>query len=225
MPVIVEDRRNRGSITAEASIIAPVVIICIAAAVYMGLLLHQKTEMQAAAESAAEAGAMAWAAGGGMPGTADSDIPGTGKLSESEGRKFDLYRRLFDSGREQRLANIENYASELAGRNELIKPVKTTVTAELNDYVIYKRISVSISKSYKNPLGGLFVLVGAGDTIDIKTSAVSTVDEPAELIRTADFVLDIEKKLEDRFPDLKNIADKTRSTMSDMKNKLSEFID
>lgn len=217
MRISVEGRENKGSITVEAAIIVPVIILCIAAAVYFGMLLQQKAAIQAAAENAAEAGALAWASG--------NDMPLTGKPVCEAGKKLDLYRRLFDSDRENRLRNIEKYADELAERNELIRPVDTFVTAEIKDYIFYKKLEVNISRSYKNPLGGLFGLFGGSRLIGMSATAVSTVDEPAELIRTTDFILDVEKKLENRFPDLKNLGDKTRSTMNEMKNKLSKFLD
>ena len=217
MKVIVEGRKNAGSITVEASIIIPVIVLCIAAVVYMGLLLQQKAAIQSAAESAAEAGALAWASG--------TDVPGAGKPTDEDIKEPGLYRRLFDSEKEKRLGDIEEYVLELAGRNELIKPIDTSVTAELKNYVVYKKLVVSVSKSYKNPLGGLFGLLGKSKTIDISAVAVSTVEEPAELIRTTDFILDIEKKLENKFPEIKDLADKTRSTMNEMKDKLSKFLE
>jgi len=217
MQVIVEGRKSRGYITVEASIIVPVIILCIAAVVYMGLLLQQKAAIQSAAESAAEAGALAWSSG--------TDVSWAGKPSKDDFKKPEIYRRLFEGGKEKRLGDIEEYALELAAHNELIKPVDTSVTAELKDYVIYKKLVVSVRKSYKNPLGGLFGLFGKSKTIEITAMAVTTVDEPAELIRTTDFILDIEKKLENKFPGLKNLADKTRNTMDEMKNKLSQFME
>jgi hypothetical protein len=217
MRIIVEGRKNRGSTTVEAAIIIPVIILCIAAVAYMGLLLQQKAVIQSAAESAAEAGALAWSSG--------TDVPAAGKPAADDIRNPELYRRIFDSKRENRLCDIEEYALELAARNELIKPVDITVTAELKDYVVYKKLVVRIGKKYRNPLGGLFELLGKSETIGISAMAVSTVNEPAELIRTTDFILDVEKKLENKFPGLKNLTDKTRNTMNNMKNKLSEFLE
>jgi hypothetical protein len=217
MQSIVENAKNRGSITVEASIIVPVIILCIAAVAYMGLLLQQKAAIQSAAESAAEAGALAWSSG--------TDLPFEGKPGVEDIKKPKLYRRLFDSEKESRLGDVEEYAQKLAARNELLKPVNTSVSAELKDYVIYKKLVVSVSKSYKNPLGRLSGFLGKSETIDITAVAVSSVDEPAELIRTTDFIIDVEKKLENKFPGLKNLAEKTRNAMKEMKDKLSEFLE
>ncbi|HEX2946519.1 MAG TPA: hypothetical protein VHT96_11255 [Clostridia bacterium] len=160
---------------------------------------------------------MAWASG--------AKLPGSGKPAGDDFTKPGLYRRLFDKDSEARLGEIEAYARELAGSSEPIKPVNISVTAEIKDYVIYKKLVVKIDKSYKNPLGGLFGLMGKSKTVDISASAVSTVDEPAELIRTTDFIIDIEKKLENKYPGLKNLADKTRNTMSELKQKLAGFLE
>ena len=59
----------------------------------------------------------------------------------------------------------------------------------------------------------------------ISARAVSTVSEPAELIRTTDFIIDLEKKLEARFPGLKKVGDQTRETMNDLKARLEQFVD
>ncbi len=217
MQGIVESAKNRGSITVEASIIVPVIILCIAAVAYMGLLLQQKAAIQSAAESAAEAGALAWSSG--------TDLPFEGKPGVEDIKNPKLYRRLFDGGKEGRLGDVEEYALKLAARNELLKPVNTSVSAELKDYVIYKKLVVSVSKSYENPLGRLSGFLGQSETIDITAVAVSSVDEPAELIRTTDFIIDVEKKVENKFPGLKNLAEKTRNAMKEMKDKLSEFLE
>ncbi len=68
-------------------------------------------------------------------------------------------------------------------------------------------------------------LFGGNDTVTISAKATSTINDPDEFIRTADLVIDIEKKLENKFPELKRIGDKTRETLNDMKDKLKKFVD
>jgi hypothetical protein len=38
-------------------------------------------------------------------------------------------------------------------------------------------------------------------------------------------VIDIEKKLEEKFPELKKIGDKTRETLNEIKDRLGDFVD
>ena len=116
---------EKGSITVEASIIIPLVILSISAALYIGMLLYQKALLQSAAEEAAGAGAAVWASG---TAALESYRPDRG----SDG--FRLYRRIYDSGREARLREIEEYAVSLASRNELIKSESITAEATVRDH-------------------------------------------------------------------------------------------
>jgi len=216
----IEDIRgigDRGSITVEASIIVPLVILAVAASIYIGLLLYQRGLLQAAAEQAAEAGAMAW-----VTGTFELR---TGKPMEGSFEKFALYRRLFDSEKQSRLESIEQYALAAAGRHELVKAVNTNVEAVIKDYVVCRKMEVTIRKEYSLPFGRFLKLFGGSDTVEMAVKAVSAIDEPTELIRTTDFIIDIEKKLEKQFPGLKDIGDKTRNAMNDIKGKLKEFME
>jgi hypothetical protein len=207
---------ERGSITVEASIIVPLVILSISAALYIGMLLYQKALLQSAAEAAAEAGAAVWASG---TSALESYRP------DRDSDNFRLYRRIYDDGGEDRLKKIEEYALSLASRGELVKSVETTADAVIRDYIVYRKLEVSICKCYNVPLGKFMKIFGGSDRVMISARAVSTVSEPAELIRTTDFIIDLEKKLEARFPGLKKVGDKTRETMNDLKARLEQFVD
>lgn len=207
---------KRGSITVEASIIVPVVILAIAAAIYIGLLLYQRSLVQSAAESAAEAGAMAWVSG--------TFELGTGKPMDGSFDDFALYRRIFDSDKKSRLESIEQYALDAAERHELVRAVNSSADAVVKDYVVCRKIEVTMQKEYKLPLGKFLKVFGGNDTIHMTVKAVSAMDEPTDLIRNTDFIIDIEKKLENRFPELKDMGDKTRNAMNELKEKLEQFI-
>ncbi len=220
MQVTVEVRKtkgNKGSITVEASIIVPLVILSIVGAVYMGLVLYQRVLVQSAAEAAAEAGASAWPSG-----TCNVVLVKPDKESFEE---FKLYRRLFDSDKESRLENIEEYALNMAQRHELIQAVESSAEALVKDYAVYRKLEVKICKRYKLPLGKFMKMFGGSDTFKIEVKAVSTIDEPVELIRTTDFIIDIEKKLENQFPQIKNLGEKSRSTINEIKGRLEQFMD
>lgn len=209
--------RINGSITVEASIIVPIVILSIAAAIYAGLLLYQRELVHTAASMASEAGAACWASG-----TAELV---TGKPAREGSEEFRLYRRLYDSNKESRLEAIEQYALSLAARNELVKPVESSAEATVKDYAVYRRLEVSISKKYNLPVGKFLKLFGGSDSIVISVKSVSTINEPVELIRTTDFIVDFERKLEDKFPGMKKLGEKTRKAMNDIKDKIGEFTD
>lgn len=205
--------RIKGSFTVEAAIIVPVVILSISAVIYTGLLLYQKSLTQSAAAAAADAGASAWSSGA-------HDM---GSSGQHTGR-FELYRRIIDSAGETRLREIEEYAAVLSSANEIITPVDTIVEAAVKDYAVCRKLEVSISKHYAMPLGEVVKMFGGNDRIEINVKAVSNIDEPVELIRNTDFIIDVEKELESKFPALRDIGDKTREKMNDLKRKLEGFI-
>ena len=212
----VERRKTKGSFTVEASIIVPIMILSIAAVIYMGLLLYQRTIIQSAAETAAGDGAAAWSSGVGWI--------GTGKMSNGSFDNIKLYRRIYDSDKEKRLEIIRNHAAELAVRGELLNPVETVIQAEVKDYAVCRKLEVSITKSYILPLGSILKIFGGSGKIVINVKAASMLDEPVELIRTTDFILDMEKKLEENNPEIKNLGEKTRGTMNDIKGRLEKFL-
>lgn len=216
MSYSVEGRKTKGSFTVEASIIVPIMILSITAVIYMGLLLYQRTVIQSAAETAAADGAAAWSSGVGRI--------GTGKVSDASFDNIRLYRRIYDSDKEKRLEIIRNHAAELTERGELLNPVETVIQAEIKDYAVCRKLEVSITKSYILPLGNFLKIFGGSERFVINVKAASMLDEPVELIRTTDFILDMEKKLEENNHEIKNLGEKTRGTMDEIKGRLEKFL-
>lgn len=219
MPIMLyafKDLKCKGSITVEATIIVPVVILSITAVIYIGLLLYQRTSLQAAADKTAAEGAAAWTSGVG-------EI-GTGKVSGSSFDKRKLYRRIYDSDAEMRLKRIENRAASLIDRGVLIQPTETAVKAEIKDYAVSRKLVVSITQSYRLPLGSFLRLFGGSGYLSINVRGASTLDEPVELIRNTDFILDLEKKLEEKNPTVRNLGEKARNAMNDIKSRLEKFL-
>ena len=209
--------RNRGSITVEASIIVPFIILSIAALIYIGLVLYQRAQIRSAADMAAEAGATVWS-------DAEADT-GTGRVEMSDIGSGSLYWRLADTGRDEKLNRITRYAERTLEKGRLLHAASSKVSVDIRDYVIYKKLEVSVENTYELPLGSLVRIFGASGRFSIKVESESVIDDPVELIRNVDFAIDLEKELEDRFPELKNLREKTRDTLSGVKGKINEFLD
>lgn len=43
-------------------------------------------------------------------------------------------------------------------------------------------------------------------------------------MRTTDFILDIERELAEKYPEIKNLGEKTRSTLREIKERLDMFM-
>jgi hypothetical protein len=186
------------------------------ALVYTGLLLYQRALLQSAADMAAEKGAAAWSRHGG-------DLA-TGKISASGMDDQGLYWRIYDTDKNGALEKIKNYARNLSEDKSLMHSEDSTTDAVIRDYIIYKRLEVTIENRYHIPLGGFLKLFGANDHFTIKVTAYSVIDDPTELIRNTDFIIDVEKELEDKFPSLQNLGEKTRDAFTEIKGKLADFL-
>lgn len=209
--------RNRGSITVEASIIVPFIILSITAMIFIGLVLYQRAQIQSAADMAVEAGADVWSAAG-------SDT-GTGRVEMSGTEGGSLYWRLVDTARDGKFNRITRFTEKALEKGRLLYADNSKVSVDIRDYIIYKKLEVTVENTYKLPLGSLLRIFGVSGCFSIKVKSESVIDDPVELIRNVDFAIDLEKELEDRFPELKDLREKTKDALSGVKGKINEFLD
>lgn len=193
------------------------IILSIAALVYVGIVLYQQAQIRSAADMAAEAGAAAWS-------RVKADT-GTGKVEISDIGSGSLYWRLVDSGRDEKLRRIMRYTEKVMEKGRLLTAVTSDISVDIRDYIVYKKLEVAVENTYELPLGSLLRIFGASGRFSIKAKSESVIDEPVELIRNVDFAIDLEKELEDRFPEFKDLREKTRDALSSVKGKISEFLD
>lgn len=211
------DRRGRGYITVEASLIMPFVILSLAALIYMGLILYQRAQIQSVADMSAEAGAAAWRSPGADTGTGRTAGPG----SENGG----LYWRLADADRDEKLEKAARYAEKSLEKGRLLKPVNSNVEARIKDYLAYKKLELSVDNTYELPFGRLLRIFGASGDFRINVVSEAVIDDPVEFRRNVDFAADLEKELEDRFPGLKDMRGKTRDALTGVKGKINELFE
>lgn len=211
------DKGKRGYITVEASIIVPFVILSIAAMLYMGLVLYQRAQIQSVSDMAAEAGAAVW----GRP-LADT---GTGRTAGPGSGSGGLYWRLADADRVEKLERIVLYAERSLEKGRLLKPVNSKAEAHIKDYAVYKKLVLTVDEEYELPFGRLLKIFGASGSFDIKVVSEAAIDDPVEFRRNIDFAVDLEKELEDRFPELKDLREKSRDALAGVKGKINEFFE
>ena len=206
---------ERGSITVEASIVVPVVIFCIIAIMLLGLVLYQRALLQSAVDRAVHAGASSWKGLSADIGTGRTDMEGLGAAG--------LYWRLFENQREEKTVRLENYAKELLISRNILKPDNTTVDVHVTDFVFYKRLEVAVESSYRLPGRKVLKFFGFDGMLRLKVSSLAVIEEPAEFIRNMDFLIDIEKELEDRYPEVKELGSKTREIFTKIQKGLGNF--
>jgi len=207
---------SNGSITVEASIIVPIVVMAVTAIVYMSILWFCHSSIHSIINKAAERGAASWR-------SVSSDI-NTGKTYLHLMSGGSLYWRLYDKDKEIKLKRIKEHALFDLSRCSIIKPVNIKVDAETREYIIYKKVVVTVESSYKVPAAGLLKIFGFKDTYTIKAKSESIINDSSEFIRNTDFIIDLERELESRYPELRSLAEKSRSVLHNTKQKVKELV-
>lgn len=206
---------QKGSMVVEASIVVPIIILAVIAILYICILLYQKAIMQSLADKAAELGAAAWSSG-------SSDFE-TGRLRIDELGKVGLYWRIFDLQSENKKSRVWNFVeSKLAVKN-VFQGFDPEVDIELKDYILYKKLVVTIRRNYPIPLGKLLEVFGFQRYYTVSVRSEAVIKEPVEFIMNTDFILDTERELEAKYPELKDLGDKTRELISNIKGKINDF--
>jgi hypothetical protein len=207
---------RKGSITVEAAIVIPIVILSIIAIIYIVFIIYQKAIMQVAVDDAASRGATAW----------DKSFNSleTIKVEKESLGDRGLYWRIYDSEKTSRQQVVTEYLDRRYGRYVILRESGRQSNVELKDYIVYKKLIVTMESSYRLPIDGLLDMFGIGNHYTIKVRSEAVVNEPVEFIRNTDFILDMERKLERRYPALKNLGDKTREVMDKIKNKIFELL-
>ncbi len=206
---------EKGSITVEASIVVPIVVLSIICIILVGVILYQRSILQSVADKAVQAGAASWKSL-----SADS---ATGKPEMDELADSGLYWRLLEEDREEKTARLEKYAEALLEKRNILKPESSSVAAVIRNYAVYKRLELSIENSYILPGGTVMRLFGSDGKFKLKVTSFAVVDDPAELMRNTDLLVDIEKELENKYPGIKNLGEKTRGILNKMKDSLEKF--
>lgn len=210
-----KDLYKRGSITVEASIILPLIILAITAIMYMSLLWFQNTCIKMVADMAVERGAESWR-------NMSVDIS-TGKVNKTSTDENKLYWRIVDSKKEYKIKKIEEYIEKELTKRRLLQPQHEVIDVEVRDCVIYKKLSVYIENSYAIPAAGLFRTFGLSDTYVVRTQSEAVIDDTTELIRNTDFVIDIKRELENKYPEFEKFTKQIQDVIDDIKHKVYDF--
>jgi len=220
----------RGSITVEASLVVPVVIVCILALAYFSILIYQRAFLQELADDTARRAAAFWRNHAGSV--------STGRLEKSSISAEGLYWRFFEEYKKEKIKRIADYINQQEdsshplkqGRLDSYSLLKSVsggkdmrVMLELKDYAVYKKLRVTVEDSYAVPIGGLLKNFGMSGGYGIKVESEAVVGDPDEFIRNADFILDTESEIERKFPAFGDAADKLRETVKGMREKVEAF--
>lgn len=196
---------NTGSMTVEASLIFPIILLTIVVVIYICILLYQHAYLKAVSNHVAQRGAACWSNISKMKINAKSFRLETGELKDSkELLKEDLYL----SNKEEKIKRIKKYTIYKLKKNNILESeiskldvnceqnIKDKIDIWIKDYIIYKELNVVIEDSYKIPLGESLKVFGLDDKYNIRVQAKSVIYRPTEFIRNVDFIGDTLKEYE-----------------------------
>lgn len=205
---------NKGNMTVEAALIFPVIFLIIVALIYITIFLYEQAYVKSLADRAAERGAAVW-----KNREMNMDI---GLVKLEDFRDNDPYWRLYDYNKAAKEKNIEAYINSLLmdysilkNRDPSGKITGISVNAEVKNYIIYKKLSVNVIKSFNLPVGNALSMFGIDRTFTISAKSEALIYEPAEFIRTTDFIIDMGEKVDDA----------TGNNFEKIRNKVVKFLD
>jgi Flp pilus assembly protein TadG len=181
------NREEKGSFTIEASLVFPIIFICILAFIYLSLYVYEAVTLQARASIAADRIAANWDNSHKDPKTGDftvytSDTSGDGlywRVKEVFGNKeYTIGSGASGNLTLKKFTNVAN--------SNLLKDVKGDISLEYSGVANTSRtVKVTLEKSLQLPTLP-FIELGLDD---IQVTAKSTIAEPVEFIRTVDLLI------------------------------------
>lgn len=217
-----------GSMTVEASLIFPIIVLAIVAVIYICILLYQQAYLQSIANHVAERGAACWSNISKMEIDTNGYRLKTGKLKDSkELLKADLYW----SDKEEKIKRLKRYTIDKVTKNNILDSEITEININdivnskdkvdiwIKDYIVYKELNVVIKDSYKIPLGDILRCFGFDNRYDINVNSRAVINDPMEFIRNTDFII----HTLDEYEATSEILNKYKSTLDKIKENINRF--
>lgn len=220
-------KSNKGSTTIEAALIVPVIFLSIIALIYVSIFLYEQAYVKSLSDRAAQRGAAIWK-------NPKSDMYlGFVRLSDFE--ENDPYWRLFDTNKSTKEEKIEQYIKESLKTYSILQsrdkdvPMNTTdieFSAQVKNYIVYKKLIVTVNKKFKLPIGSALNIFGMDNTFVISSKSEALIHEPAEFIRSTDFTIDMGKRIDAKTGNhMQKIMDKVNGFLKGIGDDLSKKLE
>lgn len=181
-------KKNGGYMTIEITMIFTVMFFALLLILFIGIVLYQEVRLQSLAVLASERGSVVYS-------SRVSDMnSGVKTLEDFEDR--DPYRNIpfLDSAR---LADYETLVNNYVVRNLDTGSILSGNSKNrgdfvtIKDYLIVKRVQVNIQYDYTMPIASIPEMFGWKGPFEVNTTAVSTVVDPPEMVRSVDIASDV----------------------------------
>jgi len=172
-------KSNRGSLTVEASLVFPIVVLAIAMVIFITFLMYQDTYTETSVNLATERSVN-------VSENINVEIA-TGRISAVNLEKS-LY---FNPLSEDKKNIIEAYLYGKLNTFNILTPQSRTMEVTSVDHLIYQTMEIKVTENYSLPAGRIFDLIGLNDGITRTAQAQVTINEPEEMIRNIDLIMQI----------------------------------
>lgn len=181
-------REKNGYLTIELSMVFSVLFFSLLLILFIGMVLYQEVHLQSLAVQASERGSVVYS-------SRVSDM--TTNIKSLEDFKIrDPYRNVpfMDGGKKGEYTSLVNrYVADRIGSRNIISGENHNGGnyTEIEDYLIAKRVKVTISAGYRMPGGDIPSMFGHEGPFDVNTAAVSAVVDAPDFVRNIDIITDI----------------------------------
>ena len=207
-------RGSNGSFTVELALILPVVISGIVATLYIIMLLYQYVYLQTLANKVAYFAA------------AEYNLLSLQLLREESSSSPEvgggLYWQLgISDDTKGKETIIEKYVKEKLDRPQLLRSQAQRVETSVLNYVLYKKLSVTIINEYQLPVFYVNNLLGLNNSFSIIAEGEAVIKDNAEFLRNTDYIIE----LMDSFEVTSRIKDSYVKTLETWRKGVEEVLE
>ena len=207
-------QNTKGSFTLETAIVFPLIIICVIGAIYIPVILYKKTSIQALTHYSTRRGIRVWD-------DVNKDV-NTGKNQEPQkdknGEKYSLYWNLYDKNKANKEEKLNNWLVLKLKSNSLLFDEDINVNVYLENYFIFQKLNSEIISYHKIPIGTF-----GKKYFQVKSNSEFILNNPTDFTRNVDLFIEIEKELEEKYQDLRELMDKIRKIIKDTTKNVEKF--
>lgn len=186
-------KKKDGYLTIEMAIIFPAIFFSLILILYMGMVLYQEVKLQSLAVEASERGSVVYS-------SRVSDMS-TGIKTLGDFRIRDPYRNVpFMGGRDKAAYTslVNTYVGSRIGRGNILAQTARNQGnfTQVEDYLIAKRVRVSIQTVYRTPVDGIADMFDFQRPFEVNTAVTSAVADSPDFVRNVDIVVDVASQTE-----------------------------
>ena len=192
-------RNDKGSFTLEAALIVPIVLLILMGIIFTSMIVYQQAYVQSVATFCAQKYA----------GNIDNHKKDIffGQVDKDDLKEPSLYQ-LFSRGEEedeffQKFTAYYGRKNRIKGKTEdgreyeVIAVLDFVPEKNIENYLVYKKVTIEVSHKYNIPMGNLLSIFGIGEEVTLKAKADAISNDPVEFIRNTDFFVDTAKEIGD----------------------------